>query len=461
MPDGLEAPELDNRQSAFERMSLALRAVVAPYSSPIRVRLARGAAWSVLDTGFRRGFALIISIVVARTLGREHFGQFGLVQGTVGVFAIFAGFGMSVTATKFVAELRESDPKKAGRILGLTFLVAAVGSTSMTAVLFAIAPWLARTTLASPEVGSLLRLGCGLLFFGVLNGAVVGALYGFEGFKPVAIVDAVAGLVGCSVIIVGVLKRGLPGAVVGLVASVGLQCLGYCFFLRRELNKNGIAILYSHCFDEWPVLMKFSVPALLAVALTGPVSWICSTIIVNQPAGYSQLGLFNAANQWFSVVMLLPLTMSAPFLPVLTSLANREPAKYFKVLWTGIALNTTLALVAAAGVILFSGMIMRSYGKDFLEGVPVLVWLVLAACISAAVWSVGQAITSSGKMWWGTTLNLIWGVTLISALWLLRREGAYGYALATLIAYSVHLLTSMFVYSRIRVQLSHARGAGE
>ncbi len=349
--------------------------------SPIRERLARGAFWSVLDAGFTRSFALIISIVVARTVGREHFGQFGVVQGTVGVFALFAGLGMSVTATKHVAELRHSEPLRAGRILGLSTLLAAVSSTLMCGVLIAIAPWLATTTLASAEVGVLLRIGCGLLFFGVLNGAVAGALYGFEEFKSVAIVNVVAGLAGSGAVIAGVRTAGLPGAIAGLVASVGLQFLGYCFCLQHVLRQSGLSIIYRGCFAEWPVLAKFSLPALLASAMAGPITWVCSAIVVNQPAGYAQMGLFNAANQWRSAILFLPLTLSAPFLPVLSSLFGKERKQYLKVLWTGIVVNASVALLAAAGIIAFSGVILGAYGRAFTGGTSVLVLLVLSAVI--------------------------------------------------------------------------------
>lgn len=435
------------------------RWVRATFNSPIRARLARGAFWSVVDSGFTRGFALIISIVVARAVGREHFGQFGVVQGTIGVFGLFAGLGMSVTATKHVAQLRHSEPLRTGRILGLSTLLAAIGSSAMCAILLATAPWLARTTLASAEVGPLLRIGCGLLFFGVLNGALVGALYGFEDFKSVAIVDIVAGLIGFAAVVIGVLTSGLSGAITGLVIGVGLQCLGYFFFLRRELHQSGISIIYKGCFGEWPVLATFSVPALLAMAMTGPVTWLCSAIVVNQPSGYAQMGLLNAANQWRSAIMFLPLTLSAPFLPVLSSLFGMEKGKYFKVLLTGIVTNTSLALFAAAGVIVFSRTIMGAYGKGFVGGTPTLVLLVLSAVITASSWSVGQAITSSGRMWWGFVLNLIWAVVLICCLWLLRRQGAYGYAVATLVAYSIHLLTSAYVYSRVHA-ITHQQDSG-
>lgn len=459
-PDDREGVKRNGlRASILALLPRSVRAAVFPSNSPVRARLARGAFWSVIDSGFTRSFALIISIVVARTVGREHFGQFGVVQGTIGVFGLFAGLGMSVTATKHVAELRRSEPLRTGRILGLSALLAAISSSSMCVILIATAPWLARTTLASAEVGSLLRIGSGLLFFGVLNGALAGALYGFEAFKSIAIVDAVAGLVGCGVVTAGVLTAGLPGAITGLVAGVGLQLAGYCFVLRRELRNSGIAIICKGCFAEWRVLAKFSVPALLAAAMTGPVSWVCSAIVVNQPAGYAQLGLFNAANQWRGAILLLPLTLSAPFLPVLSSLFGKEREKYFKVLWTGIVANTTLALFAAAGVILFSRTIMGIYGKGFVGGTPVLICLVLSGVVAAAVGSVGHAITSSGRMWWGFMLNFIWAVALVASLWLLRRQGAYGYAVANLIAYSIHLLTvSAYAYLFVHERFASAEG---
>ncbi len=56
-------------------------------------------------------------------------------------------------------------------------------------------------------------------------------------------------------------------------------------------------------------------------------------------------------------------------------------------------------------------------------------------------------------MWWAFFLNFVWGVVLISSLWIFRSRGAYGYAMANLIAYSVHMFTSMYVYSRVHPRL--------
>jgi len=112
-------------------------------------------------------------------------------------------------------------------------------------------------------------------------------------------------------------------------------------------------------------------------------------------------------------------------------------------------------LLAAAGVIAFSRTIMGTYGKSFVGGTPTLVLLVLSAVITAGAWPVGQAITSSGRMWWGFYINLIWAVILVCCLWLLRHQGAYGYAVATLVAYSAHLITSGYAYSRVHAAAHH------
>src|ERR1022692_3038167 len=42
-----------------------------------------------------------------------------MIQSTVGMLGIFAGLGLGITATKYVAELRSHDPERAGRIIAL------------------------------------------------------------------------------------------------------------------------------------------------------------------------------------------------------------------------------------------------------------------------------------------------------------------------------------------------------
>jgi O-antigen/teichoic acid export membrane protein len=87
-------------------------------ASDIGIRLARGVFWSMAGAMISRGLMLVATVAVARLLGKTGYGELGMIQSTVGMFGVFAGFGLGLTATKHVAELRQSDPIRAGRILG-------------------------------------------------------------------------------------------------------------------------------------------------------------------------------------------------------------------------------------------------------------------------------------------------------------------------------------------------------
>src|SRR4051812_16973696 len=98
---------------------------------PLGSRLARGLFWSLAGSIVSRGLGLVSVFLVGRLLGREGFGELGIVQNTIGMFGNLAGFGMGLTANKHVAEFKLSDPGRAGRILALASAVAWVSSGLM------------------------------------------------------------------------------------------------------------------------------------------------------------------------------------------------------------------------------------------------------------------------------------------------------------------------------------------
>ena len=86
-------------------------------------RLGRGIAWNAMAAVFTNGANLLTALVLANLLGRETFGEFAIVQSTIASVAGIAQVATGLTATKFVAQYRSQDKKKAGRILGLCSVV--------------------------------------------------------------------------------------------------------------------------------------------------------------------------------------------------------------------------------------------------------------------------------------------------------------------------------------------------
>ena len=423
----------------------------------LRGRFARGAVWSLLGGIVSQGSTLAASVVTARLLGREQFGEFGMIQSTVGMFGILAGMGLGLTATKYVAELRAKDPARAGRIIALGITVALITATVAVTALFVGAPWLAASTLNAAHLSAELRIAAGLLFINAFNGTQNGILAGFEAFRAIARVSLARGIVTFPLTVCCVSLWDLRGAVVALVAAAVVGLVLNHIAIHAECKRNGVPVRWERFWRERFILWKFSLPAFLSGAMTGPAVWAANSILVNQRSGYSEMGIFSAANQWRMAVAFLPLLLAQPVLSMLSNLAMRDMRSFRRVLRANLYLNVGLSVSIAAPVIACSSRIMRAYGSDFRSGAPVLILLALATAISSIISVMAQAMASLDKVWWGFALNSAWALVLLaSAVMLVPRYGALGLAGAYLASYSVHALTvSTYVKIYFRDRLVH------
>ncbi|MEI7838060.1 MAG: oligosaccharide flippase family protein, partial [Planctomycetota bacterium] len=359
----------------------------------LRARFAAGAFWSAMGAVISQGLGLVASIVAARLLGRDGFGELGMIQSTVGMLGVFAGLGLGMTAMKHVAELRNSDPARAGRIIGMAAQTAWVSGAVIAGAVALAAPYMAVHTINAPHLMLELRLGCLLLLFNAINGAQNGALSGLEAFKSIAKMNLYRGLFNFPLIIGGVLLWGLPGAVLGSVITAGSGCVIGYLMLRRESRASGIVVSYRRWREEAGVLWRFSMPAFLSSVMFGPVEWLLAAILVNQPDGYAEMGIFTAAKQWFIIILYLPGMVSAITLPILSNLwGENQLVRYRRVLFVNSMLLTGLAAVIAIPIAIASPWVMKMYGSSFSQG-----WLVLAvtcgyAILYASNIVVGQAI---------------------------------------------------------------------
>ena len=410
-------------------------------ASPLGYRLARGAFWSLTGAVIARGLGLLASIFVARILGKEGFGELGIIQSTFGMFGIFAGFGLGMTATKFIAQYRTTDPIKAGRIRALSSAFAWVSSSITSMILFFMASWLAEYTLAAPHLSSLLRIGSIYLLLTAINGAQIGALSGFEAFKTVAKVSLWSGLANFPLMVGGVYLGGLYGAVWGMVIAAGFNWLLNHIAIRDECAKAGVPYTYSGCWHEKSILWKFSLPALISGIFFAPTEWVLNALLVNQPGGYGEMGLFNAAKQWQVIILYLPSMLSATTLPMLSNLmGENKKSQYNKMLVFNSIFMTGIAFVVAVPVSILSRSIMSAYGEGFSQGWPILAVTSVYSVMWASNIVIGQAIWTSDAAREAMAFAALRSIILISSAWFLLKYGALGLSLAFLVTYTLQTI---------------------
>lgn len=402
-------------------------------------RLAIGAFWSLTGTVVSRALGLVSSVVVARLLGREGFGELGMVVATTAMFQAFAGLGLGMTATTHVAAHRDRDRARAGRIMGLTMAVALVAGVLCSGALVAGAPWLAEHQLAAPHLAGPLRLSAGMLLLGAVNGAQMGSLAGLEAFKGLAWTGLVGGILNFVFVIPGVVLGGVDGVILGMTASLVSGAAVNHVVLRREARARGIQIDMRALREEWPVLWGFSIPAFLSGLMVTPVNWACSAMLTREPGGYGELGAFNAANQWFNALLFLPGVLGQVVLPALSErIGSGEKAGARRLLVLSLQANGAIATALVAVLGLASPYVMALYGQDFEDAWPTLVVVVLTAGLVAVQNPVGQLIAAAGRMWVGFFMNAGWAVAAIVLTQQAVRWGAVGLATARLGAYVLH-----------------------
>ncbi|OEC86667.1 MULTISPECIES: oligosaccharide flippase family protein [Methanobacterium] len=408
----------------------------------LKGKLTYGFFWNFISAVASQGFPLIATIITARLLGTYGYGQLGMITSTIVLFSTFAGLGLGTTATKYIAQLHHTDPERTGRIMGLTNLFGLISGASMSIILFIIAPWLAANMLAAPELTTGLHIVSLLLLFNTLLGIQSGTIAGFGAFKNLARIAIIQGIIASVLTITGVYFFGLTGAITALVINSAVNLILYRISIRNLIKEFKIKVNYLKSWKEKDTIWELSLPTMLSQVMVGPVVWIANVIIINNPGGYAQLGLFNAANQWKSVLNFLPVVIGGVLLPLVSANINKENKALETV---NVFASWIVVIIIALPLISFPEIIAFFYGQDyssiiFLQSISLMM---LVSCITSYKEGIGRKLIAKNLMWWGFLSNMIWGILFIVFVMLFKNLGSLGLSLSYFISYAVN--TVIFV----------------
>lgn len=416
-----------------------------------RFSLLASAWWSLASALVSRGGNMLVVIICARSLADARFGELSMILSTVGMFGPLAGLGLGTTTTKYLADYRQKQPEKAGRILGLSLVAAVVSGALMTGLLIAFAPFLAAKTLGSPGLAQYLVSGSGMLLFGVLETVQTGALTGFEAFYRIARLSVWNGLASIPLTAFLVHCYGVHGALIGMTVSSALACVLNGIVLHYEARHFGIRMDLRSCWSEWPILLGFSLPSYLGGIVVAPASWAANALLVNRPGGYSEMALFSAADRWRSFLIFVPLAASRIAVPVFSRLhSSGDRVEYHKMFRANLLLSGALTVLPALLSLAFAAPLMGIYGISFRRG-----WLVLAILAPSAIPTVfntqlGSVLLSHNRAWTRMAVDFVLaGLFLGIAWWAVPRWEAPGLAGAFAAAYTLATLLLLLLVRKI------------
>ncbi|MCW5983192.1 MAG: oligosaccharide flippase family protein [Bryobacteraceae bacterium] len=381
-------------------------------------------------------------IVAARILGKQPYGELGAFQSTVLMFALFAGMGLGLSATKHVAQFRVTDPARAGRIIGTSFVLAALSGGLFSLALFAGAPALTASVLGAPHLEPLFKLGAALVFFHAILGAQTGALAGLEAFPAVAGSNLLHGVCSFAILILAVRYGGLYGAVLGLVGAAAVGAAITQLFVFAECRRAGVRTAYLPNAEDWKLFASFSLPAVLRGGGNSAVNWAAAAILVNQRNGFAEMAVFSAANQWRMLMLLMPSILERISLPILANLRSEGNEQRYR---QAVRRQTLVSLFSAAclaiPVSLAAPVVIGLYGESFRSGWMTIPLLASSALLASVNNATAIAFMSRGAAWFSFRFDAAWAVSLVAfAALLAPAYGAIGLAAAYPGAGLVHSL---------------------
>lgn len=412
-----------------------------------RSPLFKDSLWSLIGSTVGRGLSLVAGILVARFLGKDLYGEYGILKTTLIYIEIFSTFGLGYTATKFIADFRQSYPGRVSSVCRATLKITLATSGIMAMVVLLFAKQIA-IMIDAPHLYNTLRITAVGVIVNAINVAQIGILSGFGDFKVIAKNTTIVGVVTFFLTIVLTYYWGLNGAVIALVLSYGCQCLinnlSVHYRLRQfEAPKERDKGLYKE-------LLVFSSPVALQESLYSIVNWAISFMLI-KVSGYGELGLYSAAAQWSAIISFIPGILRNVTLSHLSGNLNNQSA-HEKTMRAMLGVNLASTSIMMLFILLFINPICSMYGDTF-EGLKlVIVAQAFCAIVTSLSNVYAQEFMSRGANWPVFFCRLVRDVAalLISyfVIIIVQGYGALILSLSLVISNILYLVALYYLYKQ-------------
>lgn len=419
-----------------------------PIISGINKRIFKGVFWSLVGSVFSKIIVLGSTIIISRLLGKELYGKLAIINSTIQFFLVFAAFGIGTTASRYIAEYRDTNTLAATKIHIISTIFAVSMATIISLLVVLMAPILATNSLGVPELTGEIRIAGIMLFFSTLNGMQSGTLAGFEDFRTIAKSTIIGSIAQICLLYIGTRYWGLRGTLYGFGLTYSIVWLYNYTQIRKHLSNLGnnlTKVLRTIRLNDFKIIYQFSLPIAISSLLSIPALWWSKTYLV-QNCGFGSMASYDVAEQWRTQLLFVPAAISQVILPVISNIRhNGNHNDVFKAIKLNLVINISVTFIITLVIFVIGRYIIQAYGTDFNNPMPMYI-LALTGIIISITNVLGSLIISYNKTWQILHINLIWGVSLVilSIFFISLGYAENGLAMANLISYVIFLILLSF-----------------
>lgn len=372
--------------------------------------LYKNSFWAVFGNGIGNFLMLVSGIFIARTIGKDLYGEYGMVKTTMYTMATFSTLAFGNTSTKFIADYLQKDLSCVKSIVRSAMWVVLLFSVSVCGLLFLFSERIA-IFVNEPQLARAFKFLGVIIIFRALNTLGAGILGGFKDFRQVGINNIIAGLIMFCLSVPLTKVFSLNGAYISLIASQVCLCILNLTFVYRHQNK--IPSYSETGFVK--VLFVFSLPFAINELIYTITTW-GSSMVMTKFASLGELGIYTACSQWSSIILFMPGLLGNVILSYLSSSASGDHQAHHTLMKRMLLVNFVSTLIPLVIVILFASFIARYYGSSFAGMESVLRLCIIGTLFTCLSRVFDSNLMSSGKRWTAFAIcNTFYIASLIAA----------------------------------------------
>lgn len=414
----------------------------------LQSKLFKDSFWAVFGNGFGNALMLLAGILIARFLGKDLYGEYGVVKTTMFYIASFATFGLGFTSTKYIASSIKENPACLRSIVRSSMTITLLFSGLIAGLLLMFAPLVARFLEEENLVFPLRALAI-VIVFKAITTTQIGILSGFKDFQHIAYNSLGSGLVMLALCVPLTYFFGLKGSLLSLLLSQMFNAFINYFSVRKYVRVLSGQIRKPYTRE----MLKFSLPVALQESSFTICHW-AAILLLTKLSSIGELGLYTASVQWNSIILMIPTLLTNVVLSYLSSSANNE-VQHKRNVRVMLLVNLVCTLIPFVVVYLLADLIASFYGPTFSAMSGVLRICTFSTILEATASVFKSNLLAKGCPWLLFSLRCLRDCFLVVAVYIMListggENGAmmYSWAVlgASLLFLCLLLVSSYFLY---------------
>lgn len=399
--------------------------------------LARASVWTAASTLIKIAAGLLVVKMLAVSYGPSGVGQAGNFRQLITVLGVLAGAGIFNGVTKLVAQ-HQQQPKELRAVTG-TASAMVLGFSLLLAVGFLLfAAPISQALFDDVKYQQVIRIVAFLQLGIAWANLALAIVKGFRDAAGNALALIVGSIIGVAACFVCYWLGGYSGALVGLAMVPALVMIPAMVVLARRDH-----LPMRYLLPVWQPqyarqLGKFTVMALIT-AVTLPVAWVMMRNLLQEHAGWEQVGLWQGVSSISDAYLqFITASFSVWLLPTLARLENKADISREIIR----ALRFVLPAVMAASFcvwLLRDFAIWLLFSSQFTGMRDLFVWQLIGDVLKVGCYVFGYLVIAKASLRFYILTEVSQFILLTGfSRWLIPLHGAAGAAqayMATYIAY--------------------------